>query len=92
MPLEAVDILGRERLELQLLALPTMPCLPVALDADPMPMIAFTAPVNLAGNPALALPVPAGGRLPASLQLVGPMGGEELLVAAGAVVEAAVGS
>src|SRR4051812_20664924 len=45
----------------QLLALPTMPCMPVALDADPMPMIALTAPVNLAGNPALALPIPSGG-------------------------------
>jgi len=47
-------------------------------------------PVNFAGVPALALPIPAGGGLPASLQLVGPWGGEERLLAAGAVVEAAV--
>jgi Asp-tRNA(Asn)/Glu-tRNA(Gln) amidotransferase A subunit family amidase len=38
----------------------------------------------------LAIPVPSGGRLPASLQLVGPHGGEEQLVALGAVIEAAV--
>ena len=43
--------------------------------------------MDLAGAPALALPLPGG----ASLQLVGPHGGEELLLAAGAVVEAAAG-
>ena len=43
----------------------------------------LTSPVNLAGVPALALPVPAGGPLPASIQLVGPAGGEESLLAAG---------
>ncbi|MGO9295405.1 MAG: amidase [Streptosporangiaceae bacterium] len=47
-----------------------------------------TAPVNLAGLPALAIPVPAG-RLPASMQLIGPPGSEELLLATGAVIEAA---
>jgi amidase len=46
--------------------------------------------VNLAGLPALALPVPAGGPLPASIQLIGPPGGEERLLAAGAVLEQAV--
>jgi amidase len=46
--------------------------------------------VNLSGHPALSLPVPAAGRFPASLQLVGPDGSEEALVAAGAEVEAAV--
>jgi Asp-tRNA(Asn)/Glu-tRNA(Gln) amidotransferase A subunit family amidase len=50
----------------------------------------LTSPVNLAGVPALALPVPAGGPLPASIQLVGPPGGEESLLAAGAVLEQAV--
>jgi amidase len=43
--------------------------------------------VNLAGLPALALPVPAGHPLPASLQLVGPAGSEERLLATGAVLE-----
>lgn len=49
------------------------------------------APVNLAGLPALALPVPAGHDLPASLQLVGPAGGEEALLAYGAMLEDAAG-
>jgi amidase len=51
----------------------------------------FTAPFNLAGLPALAIPVPARHRLPASLQLIGPPGSEELLLATGAVIEAAAG-
>jgi amidase len=50
----------------------------------------LTSPVNLAGLPALALPVPAGGPLPASVQLIWPPGGEERLLAAGAVLEQAV--
>jgi amidase len=49
-----------------------------------------TLPVNLAGVPALALPVPARGPLPASIQLVSAPGTEERLLAAGAAVEAAV--
>lgn len=55
------------------------------------------APVSFAGCAALCLPVPcregpptvAGEPFPASLQLVGPPGSEELLVGIGAVVEAA---
>jgi len=50
----------------------------------------LTSPVNLAGLPALVLPVPAAGPLPASIQLIGPPGGEERLLAAGAVLEQAV--
>ena len=49
-----------------------------------------TFPVNLAGVPALSLPVPSGGPFPASLQLIGPAGSEERLLAAGAVLESAV--
>jgi amidase len=48
-------------------------------------------PWNVAGVPALALPIPvAGWSLPGSLQLVAPRDGEELLCATGSVVEAAV--
>src|SRR5215475_1645555 len=46
--------------------------------------------VDLLALPALALPVPAGGPLPASVQLIGPPGSEERLLAAGAVLEQAV--
>lgn len=49
--------------------------------------------VNLAGHPALVLPVPAPfvgtGRLPTAVQLVAARGGEELLAATAAVLEAA---
>jgi amidase len=55
-----------------------------------MPLTRLTAPANLAGLPALSLPVPGGpAGLPASLQLIGPPGGEEQLIALGRVIEAA---
>lgn len=82
----------------EVLAMPTLPILPPRLD-DPsigtteltMQMAAFTPLANVTGLPALALPVPiAGGSFPASLQLIGPHGGEELLVITGAVVEQAI--
>jgi len=74
-----------------LLALPTVPFFPPPVAAaEGMHFTAFTNPVNLAGFPALALPVPSSGPLPASLQLIGPPDSEELLLATGAVVEAAV--
>jgi len=75
-----------------LLALPTLLGFPPTLgDARTLLRIrGLTSPVNLAGLPALALPVPTGGPLPASVQLIGPSGGEERLLAAGAVLEQAV--
>lgn len=46
----------------------------------------YTRPFNIGGGPALSLPIPvAGSRVPASLQLVGPQGSDELLCAAGKV-------
>ncbi|HEY6493568.1 MAG TPA: amidase [Trebonia sp.] len=54
----------------------------------------LTSPVNVAGVPALALPIPIPGRdagpIPASVQLIGPRNSEERLLAAGARLEAAV--
>lgn len=73
----------------EVLALPTMPIFPPRLEDDPSAMPMLCAAVNLAGVPALAQPVPSSRSIPASLQLVGPHGSEELLVATGAVVEAA---
>ncbi len=73
-----------------LLALPTVPFYPPPLTAPPgLHFTAFTNPVNLAGFPALALPVPSEHSLPASLQLIGAPGSEDLLLATGAVIEAA---
>jgi amidase len=101
----ALEAQGRLRASLeslfdrvQLLALPTLPVFPPRLDAlsaeslfpTCIELTAHVAPFNAAGVPATAQPVPTPGhRTPASLQLVGPAGGEELLVATAAVVEAA---
>jgi amidase len=55
---------------------------------------ALTSPVNAAGLPALALPIPVPGRdagpVPANVQFIGPRNGEDRLLAAGALVEQAV--
>jgi len=74
-----------------LLALPTAPFFPPPLAAAGMHFTAFTNPVNFAGFPALALPVPSAGPLPASLQLIGPPDSEELLLATGAHIERTAG-
>ena len=49
------------------------------------------AAVNLAGNPAIVVPIPRPGRFPTAVQLVGRRDDEELLVATAAAVEAAAG-
>jgi amidase len=78
--LERVDVI----------ALPTMRRLPPRLtDARSVSGSRVTMPVNLAGVPALAMPVPTGGHLPASLQIVGPAGGEAAVLAIALIVEAA---
>jgi amidase len=76
-----------------LLVTPTLLIFPPALDcADDLLEARATLPVNFAGVPALSLPVPARGPLPASIQLVSAPGTEEFLLAAGAAVEAAAAS
>jgi amidase len=75
-----------------LIALPTAGVFPPPLaEAEQHDFPALAAPVNLAGLPALSLPVPSEYRLPASLQLIGPANGEDLLLATGALFEAALG-
>jgi amidase len=83
----------------ELLALPTLPMFPPRLEelsADSMVQIIIditsqVALFNAAGLPGTAQPVPvAGSTLPASLQLIGPPGGEELLLACAGTVEAAL--
>ena len=69
---------------------PTLTIFPPRLDdAEALLTARCTLPVNLAGIPALALPIPTGGPLPASLQIIGPPNSEERLLALGAVLEAA---
>ncbi len=70
---------------------PTLTIFPPPLEeGDDLLVARCTLPVNLAGVPALSLPVPTGGPLPASLQLIGPLHSEERLLAAGALLEAGV--
>jgi Asp-tRNA(Asn)/Glu-tRNA(Gln) amidotransferase A subunit family amidase len=77
------------------LALPTIATSPPALeDADRLTEIRYVAPFNLAGVPALSLPVVGATgpvAVPASLQLAGPARSEELLVATAAALEEAAG-
>ena len=91
------DLFGR----VELLALPTLPIMPPRLDdvtADTMLPIAIeitkhVSLFNAAGAPCTAQPVPllaAGAPLPTSLQLVGPLGGEELLLTTAQLVEDAL--
>jgi amidase len=92
------ESVGRLFDRVELLALPTLPVFPPRLDAitpdslvpTVIEITGHVSLVNAAGNPATAQPVPTPGSLvPASLQLVGPLGGEELLLATARTVEAA---
>ena len=69
--------------DVDLLVLPTLIGPPPSVEAAKgFPYTALTAPFNVAGLPALSLPLAsADGPVPPSLQLVGPAGGEELLCA-----------
>jgi amidase len=83
--------LERAFARVELLAVPTLSAFPPAVaEATAIYSQVNTLELNLAGVPALAQPIPvAGSRVPASLQLFGPRLAEELLLATGAVVEAA---
>jgi Asp-tRNA(Asn)/Glu-tRNA(Gln) amidotransferase A subunit family amidase len=80
------------------IALPTLQALPpqiprvklIALMEARMLVLQNTVPVNLAGNPALAVPIPVNDKnVPlTSLQLVGPPLSEAELLNAGRLVEA----
>lgn len=89
-----LDLFG----QVELLALPTMPVFPPRLeDLTPGSLVdiviqvsQYTGLFNAAGVPGTAQPVRvAGSRVPASLQLVGPLRGEELLLATAQRIEAA---
>jgi amidase len=91
-----LDLFG----QVELLALPTLPVFPPRLvDLAPDSLInviieitQYTGLFNAAGTPCTAQPVRAEGpHMPASLQLVGPPQGEELLLATARQVEAALG-
>ncbi len=78
--------------QVNLLAMPTIGEAPPTLEnASRLTEIRYVSPFNLAGVPALALPITSPHSVPPSLQLVGPAGGEELLLATASVIEAAAG-
>ena len=81
------------------LALPTLAMFPPKLeDASKAPLTSLTRFANLTGLPALSLPIPpaqsAGdpttASIPPSIQLIGPLHRDELVLAAGLLVERAV--
>jgi amidase len=79
--------------EYPVLVMPTMTGQPPLLGVSGIPMTMLTAPVNLAGLPALALPVPPADRsrdgdVIASMQVIGDS--EEQVLAFGALIEAAL--
>lgn len=91
------DELARAFATVDVIALPVLATAPPKLDeAGRMASIRHTAPFNLAGVPALAMPVPGpaarptGSPVPASLQLVGTAQGDEMIVASALAVEAAL--
>ena len=70
------------------LVLPTLLHQPPLLGEHGFSLTALTAPVSLAGLPALALPVPAPDGMIASMQVIGAT--EERVLAFGRVIEAAL--
>jgi Asp-tRNA(Asn)/Glu-tRNA(Gln) amidotransferase A subunit family amidase len=75
----------------EFLVTPTLTIFPPALDHGNDLLIGrCTIPVNLAGVPAISVPIPTSGPLPASLQIIGPPESEDRLLALGAWVESAV--
>jgi amidase len=77
--------------------LPSIPCVPPLLGAEWIRLVWLTAPINLAGLPAVAIPVrpagPPGARhgIPPSLQLVGAPSSEEKLLALAELIANAAG-
>jgi amidase len=90
---ETLDGLWRR---VEMLAAPSLLGFPPLLDEVHLmwKLRMLTSPVNVAGVPALALPIPVRGRdagpIPANVQLIGPHNSEERLLAAGARIEQAV--
>jgi amidase len=80
---DALDAVG-------VLALPTMVGYAPRVGEQSVGPNPAAAAISLSGHPALALPVPSGGLLPASVQLVAPDHHEARLLATAATIEAAV--
>ena len=82
--------LEAELAEVHVLALPVLSDLPPEVDDPPVRLNRLTLPVNVAGLPALSLPIGEVGGRPVALQLIAPAYGEELLLSIGALIEHAL--
>ncbi len=87
-----LEVLGKLFERYSVLALPTISQFAPHIGAErSVDLTELTLPFNLAGVPALTLPIPVSGSdLPGSLQLVAPANAEARLLAVGAVIEAAL--
>jgi amidase len=85
---EVRETFGALLADFPVLVLPVLSGQPPLLGHRGYPLTLLTAPVNLAGLAALALPVPAAAGVIASLQVIGA--DEERVLAFGRVIEAAV--
>jgi amidase len=74
--------------DVPVLVLPTLAATPPLLGERGFPLTALTVPANLAGLPALSLPLPAPPGVIAAMQVIGKT--EEQLLAFGGLIEAAV--
>lgn len=76
------------------LVVPVTRCVAPAIEADPLDLrdllTPFTRPFSVTGHPVVALPVKSPG-LPVGVQIVGPRGGEDALLAVAAALETAWG-
>ncbi len=72
------------------IALPTMGDYPARIGSQVVAPNPAAPAISFSGHPALSLPVPSGGLLPASIQLVAPDHHEPRLLATAAAIEAAV--
>ncbi|MCC8393787.1 amidase [Paraburkholderia sp. MMS20-SJTR3] len=88
------DDVDRALDQLDVLLLPTMPALPITLEAaragtSVIAMSSLIRPFNLSGHPALTLPVPLDNSpLKAGLQIVGRKNDDETVCAVAALIEA----
>ena len=79
------DEVDRTLEEAEVIVLPTMPSLPITLDAaragtSVIAMSSLIRPFNLSGHPALTLPIPIEqSRMKAGLQIVGRKGRDEMV-------------
>lgn len=72
------------------IVLPTLGDFSPAMDVRSFDGTGLTMPVNLAGLPALTLPVPSRGPIPAGLQILGVESSEKLLVTVARMIERAI--